>query len=291
MHVLIVGCDGQLGRELHCSCPGNITLSEVDKRHIDITKAEVVSEYLARLQIDVVINAAAYTAVDQAETEEALAYAVNASGAANLAQAASQQGARFIQISTDFVFDGKKSTPYSVTDTPSPVSVYGASKLAGEQQALVAHPDALIIRTSWLYSHFCANFVKTMLKLMAEREQLSVVDDQIGTPTWAAGLARFIWDCAQQPDLKGVYHWSDTGVASWYDFAIAIQEEAAALDVIPSSCKIFPIPGAEYPTPATRPAYSVMDKTQSYQQTSVEPLHWREALRQMLKLYKEQGDS
>lgn len=291
MKVLITGCNGQLGSELQASAPSGVEIIAVDLPQLDITDSQAVTAFLADSKPQVIVNAAAYTAVDKAEAEEALAYKVNATGAANLARGASELQARFIQVSTDFVFSGEQSTPYKPEDKPQPLAVYGASKLAGEQQVMSEYPSTVIIRTAWVYSRYCTNFVKTMLRLMSEREELGVVADQIGTPTWAAGLAKLIWRCIELPELKGIYHWTDAGVASWYDFAVAIQEEACSQGLLKRPCKINAIKGDAYPTPAKRPAYSVLDKTSCQQATGIEAVHWRVSLREMLQQLQERGEN
>jgi dTDP-4-dehydrorhamnose reductase len=233
---------------------------------------------------DLVINAAAYTAVDKAESEKDKAYEVNVRGAANIAKAAEHSGARLIHISTDFVFDGRKSKPYRPDDKPNPISVYGASKLQGEEAVLrETMKKALILRTGWVYSSHGSNFVKTMLKLMAERDEISVVADQVGTPTWARGLAKAIYHFANIPDTHGIYHSTDAGVASWYDFAAAIQEEAHQLGILQSLIPVIPIRTDDYPTAAKRPPYSVLDKTATWQALGYTASHWRVALRLMLE--------
>ncbi|MEK8088995.1 dTDP-4-dehydrorhamnose reductase [Thermithiobacillus plumbiphilus] len=292
MKVLITGASGQLGQALQDSAPGSCELLALDSRTLDISQADAVRPAVSRFAPSLIINAAAYTKVDQAETEPGRAHAVNAEGAANLARAAQGSGARLIHISTDFVFDGNKSTPYQPADQTNPLGVYGASKCEGEQQVQeITQSQALIIRTAWVYAAHGNNFVKTMLRLMAEREQLAVVSDQIGTPTSAHTLAQAIWRAASKPDLRGIYHWTDSGVASWYDFALAIQEEALALGLLDKAIPIRPIRTQDYPTPAKRPAYSVLDKTQSWADFDLAPLHWRVALRQVLQELKEQRDA
>jgi dTDP-4-dehydrorhamnose reductase len=238
-----------------------------------------------------VVNAAAYTAVDAAETEVGAARAVNSEGARHLARACAGRGIRVLQVSTDFVFDGESTHPYTPDDATHPLGEYGRSKLAGEQAVLETSPDSLVMRTGWLYSCFGGNFVKTMLRLMAERDELSVVSDQVGTPTWARGLADAIWAAIARPQLCGVYHWSDAGVCSWYDFAVAIQEEALAIGLIPRAVKIRPILARDYPTPARRPAFSVLDKSRSWSDLELEPVHWRPQLRAMLNELREQHDA
>lgn len=282
--ILIAGANGQLGWELQRTAPSGATLFTTDVGDLDITSATAVQAFVEHTKPHVIINAAAYTAVDKAEQEQGAAFAVNTDGAANLAKAAQQCNVRLIHISTDFIFDGKKSTPYLPADTPNPLSIYGASKLKGEQRVQeITQGGALVIRTAWVYSSHGTNFVKTMLRLMREREQLGVVADQVGTPTWAKGLANAIWSFVAQTDLKGMYHWTDAGLASWYDFAVAIQEEALQLGLLDKAVPIRPIPTTQYPTPATRPAYSVLDKTAAWVSLEFSPVHWREQLRQMLK--------
>lgn len=282
--ILITGANGQLGWELQRTAPSGTTLFTTDVGDLDITSATAVQAFVEHTKPHVIINAAAYTAVDKAEQGQDAAFAVNADGAANLAKAAQQCNVRLVHISTDFVFDGKKSTPYLPADTPNPLSIYGASKLKGEQRVHeITQGGALVIRTAWVYSSHGTNFVKTMLRLMREREHLGVVADQVGTPTWAYGLAKTIWRFVEKPEMRGVFHWTDAGIASWYDFAFAIQEEALQLGLLDKAIPIRPIPSSEYPTPATRPAYSVLDKASTWTSLDISPEHWRKALRSMLK--------
>ena len=323
MRILITGANGQLGYELEQTAPEGVELITVDVDSLDITSAEAVTAFFSTYQPNAVINAAAYTAVDRAETEQAAAYAVNASGAELLAQACATVNIPMVQVSTDFIFDGTQSTPYQVNDTANPLSVYGASKLQGEQAvAEILGNKACIIRTAWVYSAHGNNFVKTMLRLMAEKEQLSVVADQIGTPTWARTLATGCWKALKRlsdealqrssgetlqrlsdegtnveslndstlkrldtatPQLCNIYHLTDAGVASWYDFAVAIQEEALALGMLNKAIPVLPIPTTAYPTPAKRPAFSVLDKTETYAALNITPQHWRDSLRLMLR--------
>ena len=281
--VLVVGAAGQLGCELSRTVPKTIELIALTESELDITDQAVVLEWINNNRPDWIINAAAYTAVDRAEEQSELAYRVNRDGAANMALAAKQSGAKLIHISTDFVFDGCKSSPYQVDDLPNPRNVYGASKQAGDEAILsTLSGDAVIIRTAWVYSSHGQNFVKTMLRLMSERDELGIVTDQIGTPTWAHGLALMVWQ-VMDASLKGIYHWTDAGVASWYDFAVAIYEEAKTLGLLEGRvCTIKPIRTEDYPTPAARPASSVMDKTLTWNTLATEPDHWRVALRNML---------
>ena len=285
--VLITGANGQLGRELVLTADANIHCVAVDRQQLDVGDAAAVADLLAELQPQLVINAAAYTAVDKAESEPELAWRVNAQGPGHLAAACAVQGTRLIHLSTDFVFDGSAEQPYPPDAPPSPVSEYGRSKLAGEKAVQEALPAALIVRTAWVYSRFGANFVKTMLRLMSERDELGVVSDQVGTPTWARGLARALWAAAERPVLRGIYHWSDAGICSWYEFAQAIYEEGLAAGLLSRQVEVKPIPGASYPTPASRPAYSVLDKESSWRDFDMEGIAWREQLRSMLLDMKE----
>ncbi|MFH1020370.1 MAG: dTDP-4-dehydrorhamnose reductase [Pseudomonadota bacterium] len=287
MRVLLAGGNGQLGRELqHCK-PSGIELLALGSRDLDLREAGLVAAKVSAVRPQVIINAAAYTAVDRAESDQDAAFAVNAQGAENLARAARLAGAYCLQVSTDFVFAGAQSRPHQPTDPTYPLGVYGASKLAGEQLALTAYPEGVaVVRTAWLYSAFGNNFVTTMLRLMGERDNLRVVADQIGTPTWARGLAEALWQmCRVQP--KGIWHWTDAGVASWYDFAVAIQEEGLDCGLLAREIPILPINTVEYPTPARRPSYSVLDKTGTWATLGMTPPHWRQALRRMLHEYKE----
>lgn len=283
MKVLIAGAGGQVGRALQATPPPGWHITALDKRALDITRAEAVDETVRRLHPDVVINAAAYTRVDLAEREPDKAHAVNAAGATYLAAAAVAGHARFIHISTDFVFDGRRARPYAPDDAPAPLNVYGRSKLEGERRVLeVCEGAALIVRSAWVYSAHGHNFVNTMLRLMRQDSEIRVVFDQVGTPTWAVTLAQAIWAAAARPSLAGIYHWTDDGVASWYDFAVAIQEEAQTLGLVPSAVTIRPIVSAEYPAAAVRPAYSVLDKSKTLADFGVPAVHWRRALRLML---------
>ncbi len=278
--VLLTGAGGQLGQELQRCVPEGIQLYAMDSRALDVTDRIAVQEAFTRLCPDVVINTAAYTAVDKAEEEHELAFAVNAEAPRFIAEACAGTACRIIHISTDFVFDGQQSSPYLPGDEVNPLSVYGVSKLQGEHNL---PQNALVIRTSWLYSGAGNNFVKTMLRLMAERDRLGVIADQIGTPTHAKGLAEVIWEFIGEGILEGIYHWSDAGVASWYDFAVAIMEEGVTAGLLKKMIDIQPIPTCNYPTPAQRPRYSVLDKTATWSQLALEPVHWREALRRMLR--------
>jgi dTDP-4-dehydrorhamnose reductase len=283
MKTLITGASGQLGRALRHTAPDARALIMADHAALDITDARGVAEFVGREGPNLIINAAAYTAVDQAEREPDAAGAVNADGPENLARAAKAHNARLIHISTDFVFDGAQSRPYRPDDPVHPLNVYGASKAEGEARVrAVLGDEALIVRTSWLYARHGANFVNTMLRLMREEPALEVVADQIGAPTSADSLARFLWLAATRPDVNGTHHYTDAGVASRYDFAVAIQEEALAAGWLGKAVPIRPIASDDYPQAARRPAFSVLDKRATRRQFVIEPVHWRGALRSML---------
>ena len=287
MKVLVTGANGQLGLELQATCPTDITLIAASRDTLDITNPEQVIAALDQHQPDAIINAAAYTAVDKAESDAENAYAINHMAAQLLAEQASLRGIYLIHVSTDFVFDGLQSTPYAPDAATNPQGVYGASKLVGEQAVQTHCPAAAIIRTSWLYSIYRGNFVKTMLRLAAERDSLGVVVEQVGSPTWTRTLADTIWAfIAQKP--QGIFHCSDQGVASWYDFAVAIQEEAVNAGLLSKTVPVKPLLTAEYPTPARRPAFSVMDKRSTESVLGYTLPHWRISLRQMLSELKQQ---
>ena len=279
---MIAGMGGQLGFELKRTAPANIVLFAPTEADLDITSRDSVFACIEKEKPAVIINCAAYTAVDKAESEIEKAYAVNQTGPRYLAEAARQHNALLAHISTDFIFDGSQGRPYGIADRPNPLSVYGKSKLAGENEVMNSGAEALVVRTAWLYSAHGNNFVKTMLRLMKEREGIGVVTDQIGTPTWANSLARVIWQLLDH-NVCGLFHWSDAGVASWYDFAVAIQEEAHALGLLQKQIPIKAIATADYPLPATRPGFSVLDKTATCRSIGRQPDHWRANLRQMLK--------
>lgn len=279
MKALITGCNGQLGRALQTTAPATTELTAVDVQRLDIVDADAVNAFVACLAPDLIINAAAYTAVDRAEDDEARATALNATAVQHLAIAANAVGSRLIHVSTDFVFDGSGSRPIPTETVPNPLSAYGRTKLAGE---IAAGPTAMVVRTAWVYSSEGHNFVRTMLRLMAERETVSVVADQIGTPTWATSLARALWSLDAAGET-GLHHFTDSGVASWYDFAVAIQEEAVQLGLLDRAVPIIAVTSDDYPTPAIRPAYSVLDKTKTFAAIGGPAPHWRENLRRMLE--------
>ena len=292
MKVLLTGARGQLGRELALQCPTSVSLVALDRAALDIADGPEVRHWVAENRPDVILNAAAYTAVDRAETEPELAHAVNGDGVGHLAVSAAAHGVRLVHVSTDFVFDGEANEPYSPATEPDPQSAYGASKLVGERAVLDTEGlRGVVVRTAWLYSRFGHNFVKTMLRLMAERDRLEVVDDQIGCPTWARSLATALWRIVDRPEIEGVLHWTDAGVASWYDFAIAIQDEATDLGLLRPGCRVRPVATAQFPTPARRPSYSVLEIGSSAEMLDLEPDHWRRHLRSMLHELRDYGDT
>ncbi|WP_413664514.1 dTDP-4-dehydrorhamnose reductase [Microbulbifer sp. CNSA002] len=286
MKILVTGKNGQLGRELHRLCPVEHKLIGLSREELDITDRSAVESVVEKHRPNLIINAAAYTAVDKAEKEQDLAFAVNTIGASNLAEICKNLSVRLIHISTDFVFDGKKSSPYLITNKLNPLGVYGASKAEAEVAVQNVLPEAVIVRTAWVYSADGNNFVSTMLRLMSDRKILGVVADQIGTPTWTGTLAKVLFILAEQKSVKGIFHCTDLGVASWYDFAVAIFEESKKFGLIPSDkeLSIDAIRTEDYPTPAERPSYSVLDKSRLIHELEVELPHWRESLRQALSL-------
>ncbi|GGO63636.1 dTDP-4-dehydrorhamnose reductase [Bowmanella pacifica] len=278
---IIIGKEGQLAKEL-AALLGEKAVC-LGRHDIELSNVQGIEAALADYDVSAIINASAYTAVDRAESEPEAAYLINQTAVGNLARYANEHGVHLVHVSTDYVFSGQKGSPYLPTDTLSPLGVYGASKAAGECELRSVLPDnSCILRTSWVYSRFGNNFVKTMLRLMQERETLSVVDDQIGSPTEASGLARACIEAAQKK-LSGVHHYTDEGVASWYDFANAIQDLALEYGILHKRIPIVPIPSAAFPTPAKRPSYSVLDK-QSLRCafTGLNGRHWRLSLQEML---------
>ena len=281
MRFLVAGASGQLGRALQATVPPGSSFVAPIEADFDITDAARVAAVVAASGATHLVNAAAYTAVDKAETDPDTAQRINADAVAILSAAARTAGVGLVHISTDFVFDGTAHSPYPPTAQTNPVSVYGTTKNHGET---CAGPTALIVRTAWVYAAEGNNFVKTMLRVMAERPEVRVVADQIGSPTHADGLARALWSLAEDGQT-GIFHWTAAGVASWYDFAVAIQEEALALGLLAKTVPITPIATADYPTPARRPAYSVLDKTTTWAITGI-ARHWRDELRDCLKTMK-----
>ena len=288
MNILITGCNGQLGNEMQLL---EKDFSEhqwfnTDVEELDITDQLAIEQFIQENQIDGIVNCAAYTAVDKAESNKELCTSLNTVAPAYLAAAVEKRGGWMIQISTDYVFDGTKHTPYVETDTPCPDSVYtpcpdsvyGSTKLAGEFGVQKFCRRSMIIRTAWLYSTFGNNFVKTMLRLGKEKTELGVIFDQIGTPTYARDLAKAIMAAIAQGIQPGVYHFSNEGVISWYDFTKAIHRIAGI-----TSCHVRPLHTAEYPTPAKRPAYSVLDKTKIKETYNIEIPYWEESLKECIE--------
>jgi dTDP-4-dehydrorhamnose reductase len=276
--VLITGAGGQVGRSLLSHAPQGVDVLGCVRDGLDITDAAAVSDHVRQHAPDVIINAAAYTAVDRAESEPEVARRINADGPRHLASAARAIGARLIHISTDFVFDGAASVPYRTDAATNPLSVYGATKLAGERAVLEALPEhSVVLRTAWIYAADGSNFVRTMLRVMKASGSVRVVADQVGTPTSARSLAETLWQIVGMPEINGIHHWTDAGVASWYDFAVAIAEESARLGLLGAGISVAPITTQEYPTPARRPSYSVLDKSTLISRGIVQ-LHWRKRL-------------
>jgi dTDP-4-dehydrorhamnose reductase len=286
--VLILG-GGQVASAVAAGKPAAHEIVTRARPALDIVDAAAVARVFEEIKPDWVVNAAAYTAVDLAEDQSAQAFAVNDTAVAGLARAATHVGCRLLHLSTDFVFDGKSSRAYLPGDATNPLSVYGASKLGGERHVAgpgaAAGPSAargIVLRTSWVYAAAGKNFVLTMLRLMREKPQLAVVCDQIGSPTWASSIGRAIWGLIDAQAAPGIYHWTDLGVASWYDFAVAIQDEALARGLLPKAIPIAPISSSQYPARATRPAFSLLDTTATRAAIEVPADHWRHNLRKML---------
>lgn len=285
MKALITGVGGQVGKALLRTAPQGWTCVALDRAALDLRDSAAIAHVVEAERPDVVFNPAAYTAVDQAESESELAHAINAGAPAAFTAALGQTGGKLVQVSTDFVFDGTAGHGYRPDDQRNPQSVYGASKAAGEDAAGDA---AIIVRTSWVYAAAGANFVRTMLRLMLERDELRVVADQIGSPTWATGLAQTLWGLAVKGQ-PGVWHHRDAGVASWYDFAVAIAEEATGLGMLHRIPNIIPIATADYPTPARRPSFSVLDVSATRAALIDQSIHWRANLQTMLTEEKALG--
>ena len=276
MKVLITGGAGQLGRALQSLAPAGVKVHAVDIAECDLTDANAIAKLVANVSPDLIVNAAAYTAVDKAEEDEETARAINSGAVAALVAVHPGQ---LVHVSTDFVFDGTSSRAYNPEDQRAPLSAYGRTKAEGEDQL---REGDLLVRTAWVYAAGGANFVRTMLRLMAEKRALNVVADQIGAPTWASSLAATIWALVGK-GVSGTFHHSDAGVASWYDFAVAIQEEALDLGLLNAEIPIRPIPSSAYPTPAARPGFSLLDCSTTRSALGDEAVHWRVNLRKMLK--------
>ena len=287
-HLLVTGANGQLGREIRelSSYFPDYEFTFITRDELDLSDALAIKVWFANKAFDVIINCAAYTAVDKAETEAELAFAINTTAVQTLAQIAKQQGISMLHISTDYVFAGDSCKPYQETDATCPQGVYGQSKLDGELTMLAINPDrSVIIRTSWVYSRFGNNFVKTMVRLGKERRELSVIYDQVGTPTSAKDLALVLLMIIDSPQLQSqsgteIYHYSNEGVCSWYDFAIAIFKSA------PIRCKVIPIETKDYPTPAKRPHYSLLNKAKIKNTFDLTIPYWKDSLPECLQHIK-----
>ncbi len=290
MNILIAGINGQLGQELPSTLAGAGNIIGLGRDTLDLAQPDTIRRVMREVKPDLVVNAGAHTAVDKAESEPELATAINATGPGILAEEAHKLGATLIHISTDYVFDGIISSPYLETDPTNPLGVYGKSKLAGEEAIRAVGGHSVILRTAWVYGAFGkSNFVKTMLRLGAERQEIRVVTDLVGSPTWTGDLAGAIGQLISRmsPEISGTYHYTNSGVASWYDFAVAIFEEAGALGFPLKVERVIPISTAEYPTPARRPAYSVLSCAKITAVLGTYPPHWRSGLRKMLAELKE----
>jgi dTDP-4-dehydrorhamnose reductase len=289
LQILVTGANGQLGNECRVLSVHHPEADFVftDMEQLSIADEKAVQQFFSSFHFDYCINAAAYTAVDQAESDESTARLVNATAVGFLAKACAEKGCRLIHVSTDYVFDGTKATGNQPEDPTGPINVYGKTKLEGEQLALELAPESIIIRTSWVYSFFGKNFVKTMMRLMQEKEEINVVADQTGRPTYAADLATFIFDIIFNDDKTpaGIYHFANQGSITWYEFAVAIQE------ICGFGCRVNPIPSTAYPVPATRPRYSILQTDKSEQITGVNIPFWRDSLEHCIHLLRQNQTS
>ena len=282
--ILVTGSNGQLGSELKelALLHPDFAFVFLSRNELPLGELAAIKKAVADYQPDFVVNCAAYTAVDKAESERDEAFRINAEAVGEFAKACTEAGAKFIHVSTDYVFDGSRQTPLKENDAVSPINVYGESKLAGEEMALKNNPDSIIIRTSWVYSYYGKNFVKTMMRLMAEKESISVVNDQWGSPTYAADLAKAILQIVESGEWHpGIFHFSNEGVITWYEFA----KEIGSL--LQTSCTVQTTTTDNFPTPARRPHYSVMDKSKIRQQYNITPRPWKESLQECLQKLKE----
>lgn len=278
-NILITGANGQLGNEMRLLSSENNQYNYffTDVQELDICDEQAIQEFVIKQEIDVIVNCAAYTAVDNAEENADFCRKLNAVAPGYLAKAAQSRGAAMIQISTDYVFNGTNHIPYTEDEKTCPASVYGITKLEGEQNVLNNCTNSMVIRTAWLYSTFGNNFVKTMIRLGKERESLGVIFDQVGTPTYARDLARAIYAAINKGVVRGIYHFSNEGVCSWYDFTLAIHR-LAGID----TCKVKPLHTADYPTKAARPHFSVLDKTKIKETFGIEIPHWEVSLKECI---------
>ena len=288
MRILLIGSRGQVGQELQKTLPLQGEVMAVDRSSLDLTDGDRIRDVIRDVEPDIIVNAAAYTAVDKAETEQPLANAINTMAPGIMAEEAETLGAFLVHISTDYVFDGRKNTPYLEEDEPNPQGIYGESKLWGERRIQQVSDRHVILRTAWVYgTQGKGNFVKTMLRVGAARDEVRVVMDQVGAPTWSFDIAQAIAHLLSHVDSDtplqpGIYHFTNSGVASWYDFAVAIFEEVQAMGVPLAIKSVVPITTAEYPLPATRPAYSVLSNRKVSAVLKTVPVYWRHRFREML---------
>ena len=281
--VLVLGQSGQLAQALLATQPGGIEVEAWGRSRLDLADTAAIMPSLTAYAPDVIINASAYTSVDRAEQESDAAFALNEMAVREVGRAAAELGCGLVHVSTDFVFDGCQSHPYRPEDACAPLGVYGLSKRAGEQALLEVMPTAAIVRTAWVYRAGSACFLTTMLRLMSERDELGVVCDQIGTPTSADNLAAVLWQVARAR-LSGIWHYTDAGAASWYDFACAILRQAQAIGLLKKQPTVKPIRTDQYPTPATRPSYSVLDASALWDRLGLRAEHWQGALATQLSV-------
>lgn len=294
--ILLTGITGQVGQELRQTLTTLGEVIEVSRQQLDLSQPTQIQSQIAKLKPKIIVNAAAYTAVDKSESESDLAMAINATAPKEIAIAAREVGATLLHISTDYVFSGQNHTPYLETDSTAPLGVYGKSKLLGEVGVRENCDRHIILRTAWVYgARGHGNFVKTMLRLGAERSELKVVADQIGSPTWSYDIASVITQLLSKsladPNIQGTYHFTNSGVASWYDLAVATFAEARQLGFPLKIEQVIPITTAEFPTPTQRPAYSVLSKTKITQAIGVHPPYWRNSLKKMLSEWKSLNNS
>jgi dTDP-4-dehydrorhamnose reductase len=282
MKILVLGGGGQVARAVAACAPANHSVLVKSRQDLDIANESELMSAVAGSGADWIVNGAAYTAVDRAESEADAAREINDTAMGVMARAAARAGCRLLHLSTDFVFDGRSNRAYLPADRTNPLSVYGASKLGGEQQVLEHGRDAIVLRTAWVYASTGRNFALTMLRLMRDKDEVRVVADQIGTPTWATGIAQAIWGLIDSAAAAGIYHWTDLGIATWYDFAVAIQDEALARGLLSRAVPVIPISTADYPTPATRPVFSVLNTEATRTLVKAPARHWRHNLRMML---------
>ncbi len=293
--IVVTGGNGQLGKTLSALCeagakPAVLDVAVLDRQQLDITDSIAIASVLGSLKPECIINAAAYTQVDKAESDSERAFAINETGVANLASWVAANGGTLLHVSTDFVFDGKATRPYTADAAAMPVGIYGRSKLAGEQQLRRLLPiNSAIVRTSWLYSEYGNNFVKTMLRLMSERDEIGVVNDQVGSPTSTHSLAALLLTMAHRQFQSGIFHWTDGGAVSWYEFALQIQREGLQQGLLTRKIPVRPLTTAEYPTPAGRPAYSVMDRRRTLSRFSCPRTSWEQELARVITGLKQQN--